>query len=248
MTCGEFEEALNHLVDAGLWPRSGGPLPGLVTTDPARHEALEQHRRRCTLCQRKVRNFERLGRALEAVALPGPSSALADRITARAHTTRSHRVPVQVWAWRAGVTAVAACLVVMLGLAVLSRAPVPGHDPPVVARTNRPGVFGGALADAAVVTLELAREASEPAARLGAPLVARTASAVVPKPSMEVLPSLSLLAPDTGALAGVLNRVGGRLFDGVRPLSRSARRTFELFAEPMPGSPPTSARPDSKGA
>jgi hypothetical protein len=106
-----------------------------------------------------------------------------------------------------------------------------------------------ALAEATSATWDLARSASEPAARIsrdvldatkqgepGSSQASRDTSATGPSETMEGLailtvpvPSLEPLAPDASA---VLQQVGDRLSTGVEPLSNTARHAFGFLLGP----------------
>ncbi len=242
MTCLEFEEMLNRLVDGGIWPSDGGAeLP----------EEFSGHRASCERCERTARAFDLLARAIAATPPSRPSAELAARIE-RAAARRVKRV----WLGR---LVVAASFLLAVGLSGYWRGRGPilerRDQAPVVPAPARSGdSLGEAIAEAALATWDLARETSDPAARLGSPLFARPVilepgpSSVIPSVSGTLSvggfpPSLSLLSPDAAGTTGVLEQVGDRLIDGVRPLSNSARNVLERWLGPprdrpsRPGSP-----------
>jgi hypothetical protein len=109
-----------------------------------------------------------------------------------------------------------------------------------------------ALAEATSATWDLARSASEPAARISRDVLDATtqgdprpdealrgASPMAPAGTTEGLailsvsvPSLDPLAPDALAASAVLQQVGDRLSTGVQPLSSTARHAFGFLLGP----------------
>lgn len=239
MNCQEFEESLNQSIDAGTWPGDE------VDSSP---DDFSRHRATCERCRRTMQAFELLRRAIAASASPRPSAVLLDRIE-RAAT----RLPMQR---RRGRLALAASVLAALGLTGMWLGRASWKTQPEKARltaTAAPtrnqagGSLGEALAEAAAATWDLARETSDPAARLGRPLFTPRAALkseepeVVPNPSASLsvgglIPSLSALAPE--ATAAALEQVGDRLVGGIRPLSDSARKAFDRWLGP-PRNPPS---------
>jgi hypothetical protein len=123
---------------------------------------------------------------------------------------------------------------------------VPGTAPDQSTTLDR------ALAEATSATWDLARSASEPAARISRDVLdattqadprpaeaSRGASTMVPAGTMEGLASLSVpmpllepLAPDASAASAVIQQVGDRLSTGVQPLSSTARHAFGFLLGP----------------
>ncbi len=253
MDCREFEAGLNRLIDAGIWLDERGSS----RAEDELSIALARHRSECERCQRTVRGFELLRRAIASSSAPLPSAALADRIERATGAVFARSRSRRRLALAASAAAVAGLMGLWLGSASWRDQPpvalvaAPGRQRPVQ------GSLGEALAQAASATWDLARETSDPAARLGRPLFdkpaidARSAVESTSADSTTVvvyLPSLSALAPDTTAAAGALAQVGDRLVDGVRPLSDSARRVFGRLLEPPRNPPhPPPARTSTKG-
>jgi hypothetical protein len=122
---------------------------------------------------------------------------------------------------------------------------------------SSPPTLDRALADATSATWDLARSASEPAARIGREMLdatARTgdpaenrptdASAAMPPGTAEALVDLSVSVPSLDALGSdaigasrVIEQVGDQLSAGVQPLSSTARHAFGFLL----GSPPARA-------
>jgi hypothetical protein len=118
-----------------------------------------------------------------------------------------------------------------------------------------------ALAEATAATWDLARSASEPAARISRQVLdaatlpeQNTSSALLgagtePVVSMVSVPSLDVLAPDAAAAGALLQQVGGRLATGVRPLSNTARHAFGFLLGPTLAKPDVPINPPAqKGA
>ncbi len=223
-----------------------------------------------------------------------PSADLAERILAAAEVSTPsawgvYSVDQPRSIWPVVVSVASVCAAAIFGLAVLIpmiKGPEP-HDgpranpPPIASRpsdddlhavsgTSRsPGERAGlnrALADATSATWELARSASEPAARIGRDVLDATTRAedVVSEPEPEAptsvadrlvtatgaltlpVPSLAPFAPDPSA---ALQQVGDHLASGVRPLSDTARHAFGFLIGPAPDrAAPRNTPQSSKGA
>jgi len=129
---------------------------------------------------------------------------------------------------------------------------VESRDPDSV----RGELLNTALADATDATWDLARLASEPAARIGRQVFdAATSPERTPSPPGVVVgampdsvsvPSLGTLAPDSAAAVATLQQVGDHLASGVRPLSSTARQAFGFLLGPT--RPKPEARAHSPGA
>ena len=104
-----------------------------------------------------------------------------------------------------------------------------------------------AWAEATEATWDLARSASEPAARISRQMLdaATAPERRQAEPALNSgrgsiaatvsVPSLDALAPDAAAAGAMLQQVGDRLATGVRPLSNTARHAFGfLLGAPVP--------------
>jgi hypothetical protein len=106
-----------------------------------------------------------------------------------------------------------------------------------------------AVAGATQATWDLARSASEPAARISRhvldaaagpePAPSRPTSCPDPAP----IPSLSSLVRDSATAVAVLQQFGDNLATGVRPLSTSARHAFGFLLGPAAAKPQERASP-----
>jgi len=148
-------------------------------------------------------------------------------------------------------------------LAVLHNTPVdPGHeeclDSETVAVDSR--ALKLALADATAATWDLARLASEPAARISRQVMgavtdperdeSQPSSLSSSETAAVAVSSLDALAPRTAAAAGeMLQQVGDHLATGVRPLSETARHAFGFLFGPALAKPEVPVNPPAqKGA
>jgi hypothetical protein len=212
MLCIDFERIWNEQLDAR----------GDASADVER--ALESHAAGCDSCRAIASRFQTLRAAVLSLGPPPAAPAdfverfLDERAVARARSPRIFRfaavgVPV----------AAAATLLIAVGLTrrpALPDKPVVTESSPV--RPIDPQSLTAALALAQSATLELARETSSPAARVGREMLGSAS-----------LPSATLPLPETVTPAvEVLQGVGNRVQAGVRPLSGSARRAFGFLLGP----------------
>jgi hypothetical protein len=213
VTCHDFEALWHARLDA----RDAAPA--------AVERALEDHAAACPACAAIGARYRTLAVALQAWgAPPSAPEGLAARIVAayEVERCRAVRLPARsVWPW-----AVSAAVLVA-GVFGLRWARQPRDDgAPVVAVKASPRPLTLALADATLATLDLARETSAPAARVGRQMLASVA-AEGEGPAL-VLPT----APEPPA--DVLQSVGEGVNQGVRPLSGSARHAFGFLLGPAP--------------
>jgi hypothetical protein len=221
MSCRDYERLWNELLDA-----RGAPAPAL-------DRALEEHASACPTCRAVSARYQMLRQALRAWGPPSPPADLADRVLA-AHAGEQRRNILTLVRFRPvlRLAAAAALLVAaVLGLRPALRSPTPPAPTPEVAAAPRP--LAEALAEATSATLDLARQTSAPAARLGRRVLetASVADAEFPVP-VEVRPA-----------SDVLQSVGDRVNAGVRPLSGTARKAFSFLLPPSLDAATTSPRP-----
>jgi hypothetical protein len=256
MTCRNFQHQWDELLDAEA-------RGAAVAEDEAR---LSSHAVECPACRPIAARYQGLRHALRAWRQPPvPSADLVQRILStpadpqpriwRSAAERARRF------WREERPHIILAASTLLAMCILTG--ITGYlrrhqaEPRVTVTGNPPDalhVIGGsvappddsrplnrALAEATSATWDLARSASEPAARisrdvLDATTVAEPGSGEAPMvdastgtseglASLSVpMPSLEPLAPE--ATAGVLQQVGDHLSAGVRPLSSTARHAF----------------------
>jgi hypothetical protein len=259
MTCRDYERLWNELLDSETCARSAATnagLPGLGVAEC--EQALLQHAAECAACGQVGARYQLLRRAIRAWGPPlAPSAGLADRILAEIDAPRKTGWPVYgvvkprpIWPI---ITAVAAAAVVLaIALPTLNRSlervqrngpTVTLHNTPFDPERGSATTIGDrralnvALADATAATWDLARSASEPAARISREVLdAATRSdqtpdeltsntGAAPVRATVSVPSLDSLVPDTAAGA-MLQQVGDHFTHGVRPLSDTARHAF----------------------
>ena len=262
MTCREFEHTWNELLDAEASVGSATQSTG--QTSPAvaeRERALLEHAAECPACRQVAARYQALRRAIrEWGPPPAPPAGLADQILAEIQTPAPSAWPVYGTVRRkhlgrfaratlAAFAASAAALVIALPLLNRTMNRAPRNGPPDVLHITHvdPGhesktIAGGralnmALSEATAATWDLARSASEPAARISRQVLdAATSPDRSPAQPASVtgsvsvaavsVPSLDSLTPDTAAAGAMLQQVSDRLTNGVRPLSDTARHAF----------------------
>jgi hypothetical protein len=288
MTCRDYERDWNKLIDmdradARQGCAGAGPLV-LARADTER--ALLDHEADCPACRQLGARYQVLRRALQAgVQSQAPPAGLADRILTEIERpspsawavygeARSQLIPPAFVAF----AAIAAVLIaVVLPLSYLSRDlqsrldrpktvlhPTPGpsgHDEVSETVAVDPRSLDTAVADATAATWDLARSASEPAARISRQVLNAATQAdresglptsdtrLEPVTAGVSVPSLAALAPDTAAAGAMLQQVGDHLATGVRPLSDTARHAFGFLLGPAITKPEVPANPPApKGA
>jgi hypothetical protein len=217
ITCREFERIWHDRLDV----RGESPV--------AEERALDDHAASCPACAEAAARFRTLAAALRAWGPPPAApEGFADRVlAAHGETGRGWVVRFPAWRWAAA----AAVIIVAGSLTLRSLLPRPGPARPVVAQgaAGPPRPLSAALADATLATLDLARETSAPAARIGRQMLATVA--VGEGPALTLPASL-------GPRTDVLQSVG----EGVRPLSGSARHAFGFLLGPAAKPRPAPAR------
>ena len=291
MTCRDSERGWNELIDMErAFARGDAAGIGQVDPAMADLErALLDHAEDCAACRGVGLRYQILRRALQAgVHLQSPPAGLADRILAEIErpSPAAWAVYGETRPWRIGpaAMAMAGMVAIAVGMAfylthinrtlrarldrpatVLHPTPGPhGHDEGPESKTIPPaGVrnLNTAVADATAATWDLARSASEPAARISRQVLSaateadREPSLPNPDAGLETVStgasvlSLAALAPDTAAAEAMLQQVGDHLATGVRPLSDTARHAFRFLLGPASAKPDVPANPPApKGA
>jgi hypothetical protein len=221
MNCRDAERLWNELIDAG------------DSAPEELEQALEAHAASCAACAPVAARYRVLRRAIGAWS---PMSAASPEFVERLRNVQDvlpmpRRSPVSGRAW---LSAAAALLVAGVIGRWMMMTP-PGHAPEPASPTGSL-TLAGALADAASSTLELARETSAPAGRVGRAVFASASAS---------LPDAETPAPDVSVVptSRVLRSVGGRFGAGVRPLSGSARNAFGFLLRNAPGDEPDAPKP-----
>jgi predicted anti-sigma-YlaC factor YlaD len=219
MRCRDFERLWNERLDA----RADG--------SPEADREMEAHAASCRSCQSWAGRYRVLRQAIVAQGPPPvppaefPARCLDEWARTRpsyAPRTIGFRPPVR---WAA-----AAVLLVMAGLIARSwfsrpqRAapPIAQHAPEAPPAPTR--FLADALADATAATLDLALQASAPAARVGREVLGDVS---VPAASTPVL-----LTVPVGPAPQTWQSVGDRVGAGFHPLSGSARHAFGFLLAP----------------
>jgi hypothetical protein len=253
MNCRDFDRIWTELFDAASSPAREPGTGGTYATELA----LREHAAGCSTCRSKAAGYEKLERSILAWGPPpDPAADLADRIALAAKAQLPLARPPLI-ARRRGwpsirVVAAAASIVsiITFGIAVRIsnyRSAAPGNPRrSPSAKTDGPKL-NDALASATAASWDLARSASEPAARLSRQFLDRASeSGALPADQSAgalSVPSLDALAPDSAAAAATIQLVGDRLADGVRPLSSSARQAFSFLFGPASKKPQNRANP-----
>jgi hypothetical protein len=223
---------------------------------------LRDHAADCPACRQVATRYQLLRRALGAWsgARPAAPVELADRILAAAQGPAATRWGAGLRTarpfWRIGLPLATAAAAVAL---VFVRPTIdgPGPDrrttvpPSLAGNTPEPGALHTAVANATAATWDLARSASEPAARisrqvLDAATAPEVASADDGSGSFSVS-SYVPIAPDSAAASAMLRQVGDGLAASVGPLSTTARHAFGFLLVPAIAKPevrpvPTAAK------
>jgi hypothetical protein len=262
MNCRDFERIWNERIDA-----SSSPPGDLGTrTSPAADElALLEHAAGCSKCRPRMAGYQALERSILAWGPPpAPPADLADRILVAARA-QSPSGPQAARTWRPGRRSIrflvaAASVVAIIAAGLLTRISIerardrdrmaaitPGNSRGPSPDRSDGSRLNEALASATEASWDLARSASEPAARLSRQFLdaATDAGPLQPhEPSGAVsVPSLDAFAPDSAAAVATIQQVGDRLANGVRPLSSTARHAFGFLLGPAPTKPENRANP-----
>jgi hypothetical protein len=271
MNCHDFRRKWDELLDAET---PAGPTLGDW------EDALREHAAGCNACRQLAARYHVLLHALRAwVRAPRPSADLSDRILAAASTGSGSAWAVggapsrQRMPWRLLASAVAAAVAVALVLPVINRriqiqrpdrprawqnAEVHSVASPETGRNDHADLQR-ALAEATSATWDLARSASEPAARISRDMLDATLQPEEVRSGPQLGPAevglaapISIVippAPGAATASAVLQRVGDHLAAGVRPLSSTARHAFGfLLGEGPDRSRSRASRSTAKGA
>lgn len=231
LTCREFETRIHQFLDR----RSIDPIT--IDSKAARHGE------ECASCRAKYQEYLLLDRALRSRIEAAPSSKspeFTDRVLARlaAEEARSSRRLIFPWA----IGAAAAASVLVAAVATFQFQSRPHHikdqqsktaltnddkskpAPIALAPTAIAPMGADSIAEATSATLELARLASAPAARLGGEWFRTSA---VERDSNRVVERVSL----GRSASKVWRKLGDGVQAGVEPLSSPARRAFGFLLD-----------------
>jgi hypothetical protein len=291
MTCRDYERDWNALIDmdrADARHDCAGAGP-LVLAKADTERALLDHESDCAACRQLGARYLVLRRALQAgVQSRVAPAGLAGRILAEIERPSPSAWAVYGEARPERISPAAAVLAAIVTIAAVIALCLPSLNRALLrARLDRPatvlhptlgpsGHDGGAdsetvpagarnlntaVANATAATWDLARSASEPAARISRQVLNAATEADresnLPTPDVRLepvtsgvsVPSLAALAPDTAAAGAMLQQVGDHLATGVRPLSETARHAFGFLLGPAITKPEVPANPPApKGA
>lgn len=213
MNCREFDDLWNEWLDA----RS----PGRPAMDPG----LEAHSSACDRCRKIAAGYQVLTQAMASwPAIPAPSAGSLDRLYALKVPPARTRRRARLVYWAPLATAAAVFGMVWLGEPARTPDLPPTSAPPSRVATPRP--LGAALAEATEATIDLAREASAPATRIGREVIEYEEAALSD-------PSKPGAAEEVASTASeLLQTVGEQVNAGVRPISGSARHAFSFLLGP----------------
>jgi hypothetical protein len=241
MNCREFEQSWNELLDA--------QSPGVSELE----RSLEAHASVCGECRAVSSRYQMLRQAVSAwTPPPAPSAESLERLYALTVPSTTLTIPVRRSPLRHWVPlGMAAALfgLAWLGWSARFSGPLPEDSapasnpvPPIVThRDPRKWPLGAALAKATKATIDLALEASAPATRISREIFdldKTNDSESIEKP-VETVDAES-------SASDLLQSVGERVNESVKPFSGSARHAFSFLLGPPPGADP--APTDSQGS
>lgn len=225
MICQNFETALNELIDAG------------DSASSERERELEAHAAGCPSCHALSSRYQTLRVALRSLPpLPAPSDGFADRCLA---AWEDSVVPSRatVLRFRTTVMPLAAAASLLLATLIGMRSgwfTTAGGDRQVDVTANvaaePSSPLSASIVSATSATWDLAREASAPAARIGREVIDETV--VAEQTALSDTPTEFDGASSAASAVAVIQSVGSRVNEGVRPLSGSARNAFSFLLAP----------------
>jgi hypothetical protein len=209
MNCRDTERLWNDLLDT--------PTDAAIELE----SALEAHAEICPTCAPIAARYRTLRAALLGwKAKPVASPEFLAKLEAASKLAAI--LPFEntsIWTSVRRLAAAAAILLAVFGGWRLFRPTSQPEQPPEVARIEpTPYSITDSFVEVTSATIDLARETSAPAGRVGRNVLAST---TLPDASVELRPQVSVI-PSTE----VLKSVGGRVGATVRPLSGSARQAF----------------------
>ena len=200
--------------------------------------ALDEHMQDCPDCQALAERYLLLERELGSWQ-PSPALTSFESARIRSKVVRQHAANQRMKGWlgKAGWVAAAALLAGVVWVEWTARRPRP--DPQIVRTIPSPQPvevarpLEVALVEAGSATLELAREASAPVARIGRDVF--STQELVDSDDLKASPSL---LSGKNPLENVVNQVSAAevlqtVGDQVRPISGSARHAFGFLLGPV---------------
>jgi hypothetical protein len=240
MNCREFESHWNDLLDA----HSAG--------SPQLERAMEAHASACERCRSVSSRYQVLRQAISAwTALPAPSAASIERLYELTVPSTPLLIPARrsrLVRWLPMASAAALFALAWVGWSAWRARPLPEdfapalNSAPSVATNHAPigRPLEAALADATEATIDLAREASAPAARIGREILDLD----------NLMDSVTIKGPapiaEDSSASDLLQNVGQRVNASVKPITGSARHAFSFLLGPPPG--PDPAPTESQGS
>ncbi len=217
MTCREFLDLWNARLD-------GSEAPSLAD--------LERHSAGCEACRARGQGFAAIAQGLPKLATLAPPPGFADRVVLAlaAPEPRTIRFPRP---WAASIVGLAAAASIALVFVRPRPAPAP------ILAAPPPRSLALAFSDATTATLDLAREASAPAARIGHDLLGSASPSALPSPAIGRLDPSGAIEP-----TGMVETIGRKVEAGVGPLTGSARSAFGFLSLPKPPARPATTGRD----
>jgi hypothetical protein len=237
MNCREFQDGWDEMLDA----RSAPPAD--------LERALESHASACPRCGVLSARYQVLSQAIATLRPPAPSAESIERLYRLTVPSTPPVIPIGRPKSRTRRLATMAVAASAFALAWLggdwwpSGKPAGPRPPGTSIRVAPRRALGAALAEATEATLDLAREASVPASRIGREVLdlgrlTTSGLDLPPKLADKARPTVEADSPAPDLLKAVGERVGA----GVRPLSGSARHAFGFLLgapdKPGPAVPP----------
>lgn len=236
MKCRDFERLINEQLDAR------------EAASPEVERALEGHGEVCPSCRATALRYQMLRQAIAALRPPSPPADFAERfpnprkqsaLDAESEVVATAPAfPRLVKFWPSLLyVAAAASLLLAVWSGVHSSRPARPALPRVGSASAKltPDPLADALAQATAATWDLARTTSAPAALVGLEIL----DADDPTETTE-----SRVPPvEDDPASEVLQGVGARVDEEVRPLSGTARHAFDFLLGPAPTRPEASPHP-----
>jgi hypothetical protein len=240
MNCREFENKWNDLLDSHL------------TGSSQFEQAMEAHASTCERCRSVSSRYQVLRQAISAwSAPPAPSAESIERLYELTVPSTPLRIPARrsrLVRWLPMSAAAALFALAWVGWSAWRARPLPEDFAPAL--NSAPSVatnpvpigrpLAAALADATVATIGLALEASAPATRIGREILDldNLMESVTIKEAANTA--------DDSSGSDLLQDVGQRVNESVKPISGSARHAFSFLLGPPPGPDPAPA--ESQGS